>query len=98
MVSSSNHIPVRDAIDQGKPRLRPKVSGPRLQVRRALGQESRHEAQAHGLVGLGPCPVQGVRARDRTIGPGSKAQRARGSRTVQYLKCFFLQIEFFRFT
>ena len=68
----------------GKAQIAPRgVSEPRLQAQCALGQASRHEAWAHGLAGLGPYPVQGVGARDCTIGLGSKAQRAQGSRTVQ---------------
>ena len=44
MVSLSNHVPVWDAIDRAKPKLRPEVSKPRLQAQRALGQELQHEA------------------------------------------------------
>ena len=82
MVSLSNHIPVRDAINWIKPGLRLEVFGPRLQVRYALGQESQHKAWAPSLASLGPRAVQGVRAKVRTIGSRLKAQRARGSRTV----------------
>ena len=82
--SSSNHVPIRDAIDGAKLGLLLKESGPRLWVRRALDQESRHEAWAHGLASLEPYPVQKVRARVHTIGPRSKAQWAWGSRIVRY--------------
>ena len=58
------------------------MSGPRLQAQLALVQASRHKAWAHGLAGLGPYPVQGVGAKDHTIGPELKAKRTRGSRTV----------------
>ena len=82
MVSLSNHIPVRDAINWIKPGLRLEVFGPRLQVRYALGQELQHKAWAFGLASLGPRAVQGVRARVRTIRLRLKAQRAQRSRTV----------------
>ena len=42
------------------------VAGSRLQVQWALGQASWHEARAHGLAGLGPYLIQGVRVMDRT--------------------------------
>ena len=93
MVSPSNYVPVQDAIDWAKPRLRPEVSRSRLQAQHALGQELQHEAWAHGLAGLGPCPVQGVGTRDHTIGPRLKAQRARGSCIVQVVQKYFQKIQ-----
>ena len=71
-VSPSNYVPIWDAVVRAKPGVLPEEYGPRLRVRRTLDQESQHGAWAHGLAGLGPYPVQRVRA--CTIRPGSKAQ------------------------
>ena len=64
------------------------MSGSRFQVQQALGQALWHEARAHGLAGQRASPVQGVEVMGSTIGPGLKAQRARGPCTVQ-LYCYF---------